>query len=88
MRTIAGLLIAATLVLAPALALAGADNPGVAQPSYPYSRAQPGITTPQLAQSSGRADCVRACSQQLGACGQSDACQKAWKAASYTHLQR
>jgi hypothetical protein len=79
MKPIAALLFAATLALAPALALAGADSPGVSQPPYPYSKAQSSLTEPQLAQSSGRADCVRACSQQLGHCGQSDDCQKAWK---------
>jgi hypothetical protein len=79
MKTITRLLIAAVVAMAPALALAGFDNPGVSQPLYPYSKAQPTLTEQQLAQSSGRADCVRACSQQLGACGQSDACQKAWK---------
>jgi hypothetical protein len=79
MKTITRLLIAAVVAMAPALALAGSDSSSVSQPPHPYSPAQPGVLAPQLAQSSGRADCVRACSQQLGACGQSDACQNAWK---------
>jgi hypothetical protein len=78
MKTITALLVAAAIALAPTLALAGANSPSVSPPPYPYSKAQPGVLAQQLAQGSTRADCVRACSQQLGACGQSDACRAAW----------
>jgi hypothetical protein len=79
MRAIAGFLIAATIALAPVLAFAGSDNPGVSQLLYPYSKARPSLMEPQLSQSSERATCVRNCGQELAACGQSDACQAAWK---------
>jgi len=78
MKPIAALLFAATLAWHRHSPLRE-PIAGVSQPPYPYSKAQSSLTEPQLAQSSGRADCVRACSQQLGHCGQSDDCQKAWK---------